>query len=85
MTPVEAMASGKVVLAVDDGGYRESVTQGETGFLLPPDPAAFASAITSLTTADLEKRVDACKERARKFDVAHFLRGMEEAIREAAS
>jgi len=85
MTPVEAMASGKVVLAVDDGGYRESVVQGETGVLLPPDPAMFASTISSLTTADLERRVEACRRRAMKFDVAHFLHGMEEALREAAS
>jgi len=85
MTPVEAMSSGKVVLAVDDGGYRESVVPGETGFLLPPDPAAFASTISSLTTADLESRVEACRRRAMKFDIAHFLRGMEEAVRDAAS
>jgi glycosyltransferase involved in cell wall biosynthesis len=85
MTPVEAMASGKVVLAVDDGGYRESVAPGETGFLLPPEPAAFASTISSLTTPDLERRVDGCRNRAMKFDVAHFLRGMEEALQEATS
>ena len=85
MTPVEAMASGKVVLAVDDGGYRESVVPGETGFLLPPDPAAFAARIASLTTADLEARVDTCRRRSARFDTAHFLDGMAEALREAAA
>lgn len=85
MTPVEAMASGKSVLAVDDGGYRESVVAGVTGFLLPPDPRAFASTISTLTTGDLESRVEACQERARRFDVGHFLRGMEEALQDAAA
>jgi len=85
MTPVEAMASGKIVLAVDDGGYRESVVPGETGYLLPPDPAAFASTISSLTTADLEGKVDACRSRAQRFDISQFLQGMEMALRDAAS
>src|SRR5256886_6212702 len=31
LAPVEAMASGKVVIAADDGGYRESLLDGETG------------------------------------------------------
>ena len=65
MTPVEAMASGKFVLAVDEGGFRETVVPGETGMLLPPNPVAFAGAIASLTRDELAARVDACRQRAR--------------------
>jgi glycosyltransferase involved in cell wall biosynthesis len=45
----EAMASGVPVIAADAGGFRESVTDGVTGFLVPPDDArGFASAIARL-------------------------------------
>jgi glycosyltransferase involved in cell wall biosynthesis len=42
----EAQAMGKPVIATDHGGARETVRQGETGWLVPPgDPAALAEAI----------------------------------------
>jgi glycosyltransferase involved in cell wall biosynthesis len=34
IVPLEAMASGKAVIAVDEGGPRETVLQGRTGFLV---------------------------------------------------
>jgi glycosyltransferase involved in cell wall biosynthesis len=45
----EAMASGLPVIAADAGGFRESVADGVTGFLIPPDDVrGFASAIARL-------------------------------------
>ena len=85
LTPVEAMASGKIVLAVDEGGFRESVVPGETGFLLPPNPAAFAEMIRSMTIEDLSARVEACRRRAKIFDVSRFLESMDAVLREAVS
>jgi glycosyltransferase involved in cell wall biosynthesis len=42
----EAFASGKAVLtAADSGGPPELVRDGESGFVLPPDPLAFAEKI----------------------------------------
>ena len=46
--PVEAMAAGRPVVAVDGGGVRETVRHGETGYLCPPTPAAFADALARL-------------------------------------
>jgi len=34
MVPVEAMASGKPVIAANEGGYRETVIDGVTGKLI---------------------------------------------------
>ncbi|MDB5407297.1 MAG: glycosyl transferase [Rhodospirillales bacterium] len=43
---VEAQAMGRPVVATDHGGARETVRQGETGWLVPPgDAAALAAAI----------------------------------------
>jgi len=80
MTPVEAMASGKCVLATDEGGHRETIVDGRTGFLLPPTADAFASRIASLDDTALQSMRDACIDRARQFDVATFLAKMETAV-----
>src|SRR5256712_6918626 len=84
MTPVEAMAAGKFVVATDEGGFRETIVPGETGLLLPPDPEAFARAMASLTTDDLERRAEACRRRAMDFDVSRFLGAMRTELEDAA-
>jgi glycosyltransferase involved in cell wall biosynthesis len=43
LVPLEAMAAGRAVVAVDEGGFRETVRHGETGMLSPRDPADFAA------------------------------------------
>lgn len=80
ITPVEAMAAGKVVLATDEGGYRETIVHGKTGFLLPPDAEAFARTIRGLDDAALLSMRDACVARAREFDESIFVARMRAAI-----
>ncbi len=45
LTPLEAMACGKPVVAVCEGGYLETVAHGYTGLLVAPQPDAIAQAI----------------------------------------
>ncbi len=42
LTPLEGMAAGKPVIAVDRGGPRETILHEQTGFLEPDEPARFA-------------------------------------------
>lgn len=58
-TIIEAMASGKPVVATNIRGCREEVVPGATGLLVPPkDAAALASAITNvLSDAALARRM----------------------------
>jgi len=76
MTPVEAMAAGKCVLATDEGGYRETVVRGATGFLVPPTPEAFVETIRQLDDSTLLSMRAACVARARQFDETLFLEKM---------
>ncbi|MCW3048190.1 MAG: glycosyltransferase family 1 protein [Solirubrobacterales bacterium] len=45
LVPLEAMACARPVVAVDEGGFRETVRDGETGILVRRDPAAMAAAL----------------------------------------
>lgn len=56
--PLEAMACGRPVLAVAEGGIPESVQDGETGFLAARDPDAFATRLRWLLNApEIAERV----------------------------
>jgi len=76
ITPVEAMAAGKCVLATNEGGYRETVVDGMTGFLLPADANAFATKLRELDDSRLSAMRDTCVARAREFDEAVFVSKM---------
>jgi len=84
LTPLEAMASGKAVVAVDEGGYRETVVHGKTGWLVPADPEALATAIKDATPERLEIMRPACAARAREFDVRRFTERMRSLLEQAA-
>jgi glycosyltransferase involved in cell wall biosynthesis len=70
LTPLEAMASGKPVIAVDEGGYRETVTK-DTGILVTPNTDAIIKAVRFINT-NPEPYREGCLARAREFDVARF-------------
>ncbi len=70
LTPLEAMASGKPVVAVNEGGFRETVTP-ETGILVQPDAESIIGAVRSLSK-NPEHYHDACIARAQEFNQKEF-------------
>jgi phosphatidylinositol alpha-mannosyltransferase len=62
MVLIEAMASGVPVVASDIEGYRQVVTEGQEGLLVPPrNPIALANAISSvLQDREAAGRMGAC-------------------------
>jgi glycosyltransferase involved in cell wall biosynthesis len=48
LTPIEANAYGKPVVAFDSGGFKESQVNGKTGYLIKGDPEKFASRLLVL-------------------------------------
>ncbi len=74
MSAVEAMAAGKPVIGVAEGGLRETVVDGQTGKLTPADPGPedLINAVQAVTpSAALEMRT-ACEQRARRFSRERF-------------
>lgn len=45
LVPLEAMACATAVVAVEEGGFRETIQPGVTGLLVPVDPAALGAAV----------------------------------------
>jgi glycosyltransferase involved in cell wall biosynthesis len=78
LTPLEAMASGKPVVAVNEGGYRETVTN-ETGMLVDPSVASLVKAIRFISKNPQQYR-EACLKRASDFDLTKFTRQLKEAV-----
>jgi glycosyltransferase involved in cell wall biosynthesis len=84
IVPLEAMAAGKPVIAVDRGGPRESVIHGETGFLEPEEPAAFARRMIEIgKNRDLARRLGRTgAERVRGLTWDAFVSRLDDAIEE---
>jgi len=82
MTPVEAMASGKPVIAPNEGGYKETVIDGITGKLINNiDADKLVKAIKEIRKS-LESYKNACLKHAKKFDTSIFIRKIREQINE---
>jgi glycosyltransferase involved in cell wall biosynthesis len=80
ITPTEAMASGKPVIAPNEGGYKETVLNGQTGILIDDiDENKLAEAI-KIVNRDPNSYKDACLRQARKFDTEIFIKKIKESI-----
>jgi glycosyltransferase involved in cell wall biosynthesis len=72
---VEAQAAGRPVIALREGGVRETVVEGETGvFFDRPEPAALAAAVRGFDPLAVDP--EACVANAARFDVGHFRHGL---------
>jgi glycosyltransferase involved in cell wall biosynthesis len=60
LAPLEAMARGLAVVAVGEGGVKETVVDGQTGFLVAPDAGAMGERLARLIDdASLRDRMGA--------------------------
>ena len=87
LVPLEAMAAGKPVIAVDRGGPRETVVHGETGFLEADDPGAFAERMVELANDPVRARHmgQAGTERVRHFTWDTFVDGLDRMVDDLAA
>ncbi|WP_410509090.1 glycosyltransferase [Methanosarcina hadiensis] len=79
MTPVEAMASGKPVVAVNEGGFKETVIDGKTGMLVDADSRNIIQAVRAVSLRPEIYR-DLCFNRAEEFDVFVFVEKIKNVI-----
>lgn len=70
LTPLEAMASGKPVLAMNQGGYRETVTD-ETGLIVNANVDDIMQGV-KIISKDPSLYREPCRKRAQEFDIFQF-------------
>ncbi|MBP7509278.1 MAG: glycosyltransferase [Prolixibacteraceae bacterium] len=80
LTPLEAMASGKPVVAVKEGGFCETVTN-DTGMLVAANSREISDAIRVISVDPSQYR-ESCKLRAAEFDFSIFKEKMREMVNE---
>ncbi len=82
IVPLEAMAFGKPVISVNRGGPRESIIDGETGFLVEPEPERMLEKML-LLAGDMgltKKMGKAGQKHVKKFNISSFHEGLNNII-----
>jgi glycosyltransferase involved in cell wall biosynthesis len=82
-TIIEAQAMGRVVIATDHGGARETIVPNETGYLVPPgDPGALAAALDTALDMHPDQRIS-WSVHARSHIMMHYsVAAMQQAVLE---
>ena len=84
ITPVQAQASGRPVVAYGTGGALDTVVGGETGiFFHEPTPEALAAAVRAFAPNELHPR--ACRANAERFAVRVFKEKLGQFIQDKAT
>jgi glycosyltransferase involved in cell wall biosynthesis len=79
---VEALAAGRPVIALGEGGVRESVEEGVTGtFFGGCDPAALAEAVRRFDPLGIDPR--ACRAAAERFGAERFRQQLKRIVADA--
>ena len=71
LTPLEAMACGKPVIGVCEGGYQETILQGSTGLLVEPEVEELAKAVCTIDE-NPDIFAQEARRRAEQFDYKIF-------------
>ena len=80
MNVVEAMASGKPVIAPNEGGYKETVIDGKTGILIDGiNEEKIVKAIKKIGENPGGYK-EACQNQARRFDTSIFIKKIKELV-----
>jgi glycosyltransferase involved in cell wall biosynthesis len=79
---VEAQAAGRPVIALAEGGARETVLDGLTGtFFEQPDAGELARVVAGFDALGVDP--EACRANAERFDVGHCRRGLTAVVEDA--
>jgi len=79
-TPLEAMACGKPVVAVNEGGFKETILHEKTGLLIGSNEAEIIGAVKKISK-EPEKYRKYCEKRAKEFSLERFVEKMKTEIK----
>lgn len=85
LIPVESMASGKICIAVNEGGCRETITHESTGFLIKPTVIDIVKTVRSFDTNKAKLMKEDCLATVKKFDKSSCLSQWRRLLNELSS
>ncbi len=80
LIPLEGMASGKMCIAVNEGGLKETVVQNVTGYHIEPTIKDIMNTVTSFDVEKAISHVDDCIAHAKKYDIQTVIKQWKELI-----
>jgi glycosyltransferase involved in cell wall biosynthesis len=83
----ELLAAGKPVIGVAEGGLKETLIDGKTGPVLPPNPSVqhVIQAVQSIDAQSAVKLKDFCQTHAQQFDEALFCEQIDKVLQNILS
>lgn len=69
LVPVESMASGKICIAANEGGCKETIENNKTGFLIDPKTNTIIETVKEFNISKAQSMKNNCLKRAKKFDI----------------
>jgi len=81
MSVIEAMASGKPIIAPNEGGYKETLIDGKTGILI--DDMDYNKLVDAISMVGMDPSIykEVCLAEAKKYDTEIFIKKIRAEIR----
>lgn len=76
LTPIESNACGKPCIGADEGGLKEMIVDGKTGFLIKPNMRDVIKTVKKLDKKKAASMRKDCEKFASKFSIEQFIRIM---------
>lgn len=80
-TPIEALASGKPVISVREGGPLEYLEEGVNGFFFDT-VSGLRQKVSTLSIEELESMKDDCIRTSKQFDTSNFIKKFSNLLKE---
>ena len=85
LVPLEGMAAGKPCIAANEGGCKETVVDGKTGFLVEATISDIQAGVKRISKSWVADHSATCRHQAQKFDTRHCVNAWHQLLSEAAS
>lgn len=82
LVPLEGMASGKICIGADEGGLKETIVEGKTGYLIPATKESIQKTVREFSKEKAEKMKIDCMTHAQKYNIVKCLEKWEHVIKD---